>query len=310
MWLERAAVDAAPYPTMRMTRIPPFDSDEARRSLRGLDAPYPVHVLVADANARRASDAMKFHVWKTDLPPGSVAMVKPGVFVSTPEFLFLQAARFMPFEALIEFGYDLCALYTCRLLDGDYLELPRAVCTAERICDYLDGAGGAPGIQNARRAIPWVLDRSRSPRETPLAISMVLPRHKGGQGVKHLSLNQKIPLTDEEQRAAGKHYYEIDLYWSEGKLGLEYFGREPHEGPMRTLGDIRRESILASKGITVHGVTKTQAEDVAELERFAKLFINAQGARWEKPTAKHERAMRALLRKLYKPRAYDGMEYF
>ena len=106
---------------------------------------------------------------------------------------------------------------------------------------------------------------------------------------------------------AGKTHYEVDFYEGKGKRGLEYLGRDSHDGPVRTLEDIRRESILSSKGIHVHGVTKTQSEDVLELERFAEILIRGQGKRWRKPTPDHERAMRALLRKLYRPTVCGGV---
>jgi len=219
--------------------------------------------------------------------------------VSTPEFRFLQAAHRLPFLRLVEFGYELCALYTYRIPGRAYTELRAPMTTTARITAYLEGCSGAPGVRNARAAIPQVLDRSRSIRESKLAVSLVLPRWRGGQAVSDLELNRRVPLNAEERKAAGKRYYELDFSVCDGMFALEYFGKEEHSGAIRETRDIRRESILQGKNIAVHGVTKSQAENVMELERLAKLLYAATGDRWRAPSAAHEKAMRDLLRQLY-----------
>lgn len=336
-WL-RLAVLGEPEPTTcRISRVPPVASSEIRKALgdRGVQSrgnaglahmgdalssgeghpshwrrivPMPLHILVPDAGSRRHFDGLHCHVWGGRLPVGAIARWPSGDFVLTPECLFLQAAVEMPFVQLVQFGYELCALYTVRYGDGSCRELARPLSSARRIGEFLAKCDGLPGVKKARAAIPWVLDRSRSPRESTFAISMTLPRFRGGQAVRNASLNREITLTDEERRSAGRHHFEVDFYipcTGEGRtgIGVEYYGKEEHAGAMREVRDIRRESILASKGIEIHGVTKAQVENVVELERLAKALTLAQGGRWRKPTEAHERAMRALLRDLYPHRA-------
>jgi hypothetical protein len=122
---------------------------------------------------------------------------------------------------------------------------------------------------------------------------------RGGQGVGGLELNSVVSLSPDERKAAGKHHYEVDLCFGRGKVALEYYGKSEHEGRMRETRDIRRESILSSKGYSVHGVTKSQAENVMELERLAKLIKLARGERWRNPTPEQEASMRRLMRELY-----------
>ena len=114
-----------------------------------------------------------------------------------------------------------------------------------------------------------------------------------------LELNAKVPLSAYERTVAGRRHYEVDLYSRRGSVAIEYFGKFEHGGPIRETRDIRRESILASKGYSVHGVTKSQAENVMELERLAKLVKQARGERWRKPTPEQEARMRRLLSELY-----------
>lgn len=296
--LQNAACSDARLPETRAKRVPRPDAQAVLAAKQLLPDVTELDVLVPSPSAR-CRGAEKCHVWSNPLPPGSVARLSEGVLASTPEFLFLQAAGRLPFVQLVQFGYELCALYTVRLPKAPYLELKKPLTTTSGITAYLEACDGAYGVRNARAAIPWVMDRSRSPRESKLAISLTLPRMKGGQAVRGLELNRVVPLTKREQRKAGKKHYEIDIYADGAKFGVEYYGRDFHEGLMRTVCDIRRESILKSKGITIHGITQSRAESVQELERVAEAILKAQGERWRKPTEQQERAMRRLMNELY-----------
>ena len=91
--------------------------------------------------------------------------------------------------------------------------------------------------------------------------------------------NYVVPLTGEQRKAAGKGHYEIDAYFPGGMLGFEYYGKDGHTGTVREVKDIRRESILNDKGIAIHVVTKSQAENAQEIIRLAQVVRNARGLR-------------------------------
>ena len=296
-----------PSKPSRMLHIPDVDTTLLRDNPHVASSSTPMHVMVPNRASRSRIPEVAFHVWSGNLPPRSLVKVDDDVFVSTPEFIFLQAAFQLSFIQLLEFGYELCALYTVCVTSGRLTELNQPITTMERIGRFLKGCSGLPGVKRARQVVKWILGRSRSPRESKLGISMTLPRAYGGQGVCGLELNKVIPLSNAEQKASGKHHYEIDVYSELGHIGLEYFGKHEHEGPIRETRDIRRESILLAKGITVHGVTKSQAENVMELERFAKLLRDARGERWRKPTPEQERRMRKLLRELYPNQGHSSL---
>ena len=306
-WIRAALAGRRPPGPSRMLHIPDVDADALRNNAYTASSSAPMHVMVPKRASRSRIPEVAFHVWSGNLPPRSLAKVEDGVLVSTPEFVFLQAAFQMSFVQLLQFGYELCALYTARLPGGELNELDRPITSVASIAHYLEGCAGSPGVKRARQVAKWILARSRSPRESKFGISMTLPRAYGGQGVWGLELNVVIPLTKAEQKVAGKHHYEIDVYSELGETGLEYFGKDAHEGPIRETRDIRRESILLAKGITVHGVTKSQAENVMELERFAKLLKEARGERWRKPTPEQERRMRKLLRELYPNQGHSSL---
>ena len=178
-WWLRGTVDgnSISEPSRRVTV--PMPTKEAMQEALGRFPDRPLHVLVPTPGARYASRSLRGHAWQASLPLGSAVRVG-NCYVSTPEFLFLQAAFCMPFIQLIECGFELCALYTHRLRDYDYTELPCALTSAERIQTFLERCNGLRGVRAARLAVRWIKDRSRSVRETKFAISMTLPRAYGG----------------------------------------------------------------------------------------------------------------------------------
>lgn len=298
--LQQAASGKGGLVASRVTSTPSFDEQAAGQVKEWLPEGVGLELLVPNSENRRYGH-MKCHVWGDGLPPGSVRKLDNGIYVSSPEFLFLQMATSLPFVRLVQFGYELCALYTVRLPNVNYLELKEPLTTQARIAGYLGGCSGMYGVKQARKAIPWVLDRSRSPAESDFAISFTLPRLKGGQAIRGLKLNKEFPLTKKERRTAGKGHYEVDFCFEGIQDAFEYYGADAHEGPIRTVKDIRRESILKSKGVIVHGITKGQVRNLQELERLAELVTKARGKRWHRPTRQQEAAMIRLLDELYPP---------
>ena len=256
------------------------ESKEALSEL-GLPGLPVVHILVSDAESRRNTQRVQCHVWSGKLPHGSVCRVKRGVYIASPEFCFLQMAPTLDFTHLVELGCELCGLYSTGFNERNrgFADLPEPLTTVDKLCSFLVRAKGLYGANIARKAMRFILNRSRSPRESKLAISMALPRRKGGQSCLPIELNYVVPLTGEHRKAAGKGHYKIDAYFPGGMLGFEYYGKDGHTGTVREVKDIRRESILNDKGIAIHVVTKSQAENAQEIIRLAQVVRNARGLR-------------------------------
>jgi hypothetical protein len=128
---------------------------------------------------------------------------------------------------------------------------------------------------------------------------MTLPRNLGGQGVRGMKLNYGIALPKNVQRVAGKSSYRIDLFDPQTNVGFEYLGELYHSGMIRGVADLRRESILQSLDIKVHGVTKMQARNLSELNRFARIVYRERGLKYRAPTPAQTQCMLGLLRVLY-----------
>ncbi|MDO4533775.1 MAG: hypothetical protein Q4C36_08650, partial [Coriobacteriia bacterium] len=227
--------------------------------------------------------------------------IADGIYVSSPEFAFLQIAGDATRMGLIELGYELCGFHATHCHYGDdSLQMPQPLMDKRRLAVYLDRAKGLYGAGAAVWAQRYVHERTRSPRETKLHMSLSLPRHYGGQAADFLELNAEIPLGKKLQKVAGKPKYEIDLFARDGKTGFEYNGKPYHSGEMRTLEDIRRESILRAKGISIHVVTKPQSENALEIIRLARIAYKAQGRRFRPLTMEHVAKTQRLLNELYR----------
>jgi hypothetical protein len=169
----------------------------------------------------------------------------------------------------------------------------------QRLAAFISRAKGLYGANIARKAMRFILDRSRSPRETQLAISLAFPRKLGGQSCRPITLNQVVLLDSKRSAAAGKDYYEIDLSFPGCNLGFEYYGKDSHRGPVRMLKDIRRESILGDKGIAIHAVTSSQAENALEIIRLAQVVRRTRGIRRRKTALEDVTRTQRLLNELY-----------
>ena len=69
---------------------------------------------------------------------------------------------------------------------------------------------------------------------------------------------------------------------------------------MRSIEDIRRESVLRNKGISVHVVTKSQSENALEIVRLAKIAYKARGRRFRPLSPDHIMKTQRLLNELYR----------
>lgn len=308
--LQHAAAGHPAFPRLedfRRTRAQAFPQrvqpEEVRDFAGSLPLSRPLHVYVSNARGRRNAEDVACHCWTTAaLPRGSLLTVGEGICIASPELAFLQAAASSSGMDLLELGYELCGFYGIDRRHGGMYALPAPITSTAKLASYLSRAGGLHGAGLARQALPRLHDRSRSPRESKLHLSLCLPRSCGGQGIDFLELNHRVPLGAAERRAAGQAAYEIDLYAPRAKLGFEYDGAEYHSGQMRTVRDLRKESILAGKGISIHVVTKTQAENALEVIRLAKVAYRAEGKRFRTPAPDHIARTQALLDRLYRPR--------
>lgn len=235
----------------------------------------PIDVLVFDDGGRRRSSSVACHVWQTELPANAFYRTR-GIYVSSPEFVFLQMAATLSIEQLIALGCELCGQYVLQPRSSEHASLldeaPKRLIpltNVSKIARFLESVGKANGKTKAKRALKYVVDGSRSPMETMTYMLLCLPAMLGGYGLPKPEMNAEIPLDSEARVIARRRRCEGDLCWVEKKLDIEYHG-EVHVGAAQMKSDVGRELGIEHMGWRVITITGPQVFNTDQFETVAK----------------------------------------
>lgn len=203
------------------------------------------HPLVTGEGNRRNSPFVSRHSWSSPVPPGAFVLVGPGVYVSTPEFTFLQLSRELsvPMAALV--GCSLCASYR---LDAQTGQIARCnpLCSVGSLSAFLDRANGVRGARIARRILDYIAEGAESPQEINMYLLSRLPLDLGGSAVEGLALNYEVEVDGRDapilDRATRKTF-RIDMGVPSLGVGIEYLGK--HHDLQQDLDRERMNALLA-----------------------------------------------------------------
>ena len=252
-----------------------------------------VHVLVPGKSCFRKSESYSYRTWDSELPKDSLIRIGEGVYVVSPEFLFLQMARYLSWLQLTLLGMELCGCYkvgeTRRNRKGP-------VTTPGKLSRFIDSCPRKSGTRRARRALRYVVARAFSPMESKVTLLLCLPRALGGYGYSFPDLNREIPVPPELCAACGCPELKCDLYWEDFHFAIEYDSDEHHSEASEILSDSRRNATLAAMGIDVMTLRKQDVYFVDAFEAAAAKIGYALG-RHDRPTTEHMRKARIELRR-------------
>jgi len=257
----------------------------------------PVHLLISSCRKRVVSDWFACSLWPHEVPPGSFVSPVRGVYVSTPEFCFLQMASRLSRIELVRLGYELCSTYRFDPSNSRGFAGRRVLTTRERLLGYLEGAGNAPQAQKAAGALAWVADGSASPRETITSMLVSLPSEMGGREVGMPHLNWEVPAGAGED---GPRRF-IDLYWPDRRFGLEYDSDLEHADPKGMTRDSIREKEIELKGIRLARVTNAELKTEKGRDLLHKTICRGLGKRYVEPSERTAYSRRALASLLLAP---------
>ena len=264
-----------------------------------IDPGHPVDVLVFDANQRRQSKRIRSHLWSSSIPTGAFYRDR-GIYVSSPEFTFLQMAPQLSIHQLIALGCELCGTYVLlpknRQHPGAIDDHPKRIApltNIDRLNAFLAQAEGAQGIRKARRAMRFIAEGSRSPMETMTFMLLCLSPLLGGYGLPKASLNPEIPLDDEARVVAQQRKAQGDICWPDQSLDIEYNG-EVHAGLQKMREDAGRVLGIESMGWHVITITSPQVFDIDRFEIVAKEAADHLNWYFQKRTLGNTSARRTL----------------
>lgn len=241
------------------------------QSVNELKFTEPVHVLAVESVQRNATDSIVFHRMPKKLPANSFLKVSEGIYICSPEYCFLQAAKYLSFPQLVLLANDLCAIYM-KDDETEYQQRRRdPITTVKKIQSFLNQSNNIQGVTRAKRAIRYALDRSNSPMESRLAVLARLPFSRGGYALPEPKLNLRLRLQKKAADYLGRDYCTCDIVWEEQKVILEYDSSLSHLNKEQHIQDKGRATALTMSGYKVLSATSEQVKNFGNVEI---LFIN------------------------------------
>ncbi len=246
-----------------------------KQQVQELSFKKPVHIAVGETMNRKWSEEIVWHALQRKLPPNCFRQAADGVFISSPEFCFLQAAAELPIHQLVQLANNLCAIY---ILDPyeDYGQRRRdPVTSVQEIQKFLQGLKRYWNLPKAKLAIRYALDHSNSPMESNLATLALLPWRYGGYNLKAPKLNLDVNLSETGAEHLGRETICCDMVWGDEKVVLEYDSNLAHLSPDQHAKDKKRITALSLSGYQVISVT---ANEVRSFRAVEELFLRVRRA--------------------------------
>ena len=293
-----AAVACALEDTRRLVSKDPPPRHWKIRDALEVDGPpllpilQPVDLLVESSASRRNSRNRRCRIWNHRLPDGAFVPLGQDVYLSRPEFVFLQLAVDLNDTELLLLGYEMCGFYAVRRRGIAHAERCRPLMTTGSLKRFLDRmAPGIHGLLRARRTVPRVLDRSASAAETAMVALLCTPRSHGGYGLPLPHMNPQVTIPAKLRELLGGHPLMCDAYWPDARFALEYDGKLDHEGADGRARDRNRISRLTAAGIVIETITWRELSNPWQFDKVARrvahhigyqLFSRDYGAAWHR----------------------------
>ncbi len=279
-----------PYPLLEgsRTRLEPV-----LPLLEGLSVPYQLIVWTREDRRRTALTCS----YMLDLRDGHYPAIRVAdeLFVSTPEFTFLQMASVLDDERLLFLGLELCGRYGMR--DGRVF-VRKQTCTRQQLLAFAERAQHVRGRKRAEAVAAKVLEGAGSPMEAVLALVLHTPCEAGGYGLAAPELNRSLPVEGDARRLWSGDRITPDLLWEDAKLAIEYDSDEHHTAGQRIANDARRRDVLVELGYRVVTVTAEHMRSPWEVERIAGIVARAIRADLAPQDAEARRARTSLLARM------------
>lgn len=260
----------------------------------------PFHVMVAERKDKRSFHDVVTHVTSHCYSAGSFVRIASGIYVSSPELCFIQLASMLCQHELVKHGYALCGGFaddpaesTDSQTSSRGLSSRAPITSVSSMRCYIEDNATLYGAQKASQALRWVRDGSASPRESDLAMRMMLPHRLGGYGLDGALLNHRIDLDARSRSRGFSSYYVADLCWPDAKLVIEY-DSDLHLTSEQIAKDASKRRVLESMGYKVITVTKLQLDSITEMDGIAHVAARCIGKRIRPQSASYRDQQRRL----------------
>ena len=259
----------------------------------------PWHILHDGKEGTKSSMLAERHRSLLNYPRGSFVRIAEGLFVCSPELVFVQMASCLSFGELLALGYELCGCYP-RSTQKSVPLVRRPLTTPNRLMAYAARLNGAKGAKLARAVAKQVRAKSGSVMETELAAIAFSAEVYGGLGIAEALINAPVALSEEARRVARTDRVVLDFYWPKAHFGIEYNGRTAHASADQQDRDSRKRDGLMVDGIETATMTNSQFQNVTECTALLDRASGRAGKKRRKRRAAHADAHRKLRRQVSK----------
>lgn len=307
-----------PASDYRRSRLPPTKGPSAtagRRALEQLGCGFKdLHVLVGSQGGKRHSRGLITHCSSAKLPSSAFYKVEASgidAYVTSPELTFALMGCSCDELALIAAGNALCSVYryepSARGGVVNRLDCGEDAWTSRKKLESF--ARKHPEIRGSGRALKalrYVYDGARSPRESGIALISDLPHRLGGYALGSIMMNPSLTIFVGLDRYGHRRYVKrlpdiiVTANAPDGTVratGIDYDPWSTHGEEERAFSDIlRRNQIATVSSLTHITITSNQANNyllfkttMGEVRR--SLHVR-KGPRFGRKTSQAERNLR------------------
>ena len=258
------------------------------------------HILVAGAESRNRTKGFKRHVWNGPLPDGSFYRIGEDLYITSPEFSLVLIAQRLSLIDLTLLCCESCGRYVRDPAHPKGFYKRPAITNIMRIEAFIEKLGPARGTAKLRNALRYALENAWSPMESAVALLMSMPVRLGGYGFPKPLLNYRKHFSLEEARMANREHVDLDVYFKDFNVAVEYNSDEDHTGAARIASDAIRNNTIEYIGIRVMILTWGQVRYLGSFDDAMKQLANKLGRTVHAPS-KAVMAKRRQLRKCALP---------
>lgn len=281
---------------------------------RGIPGDVPLDVVVSPGDTHRTAKSVVRHPASLPLGLGSLCKIGHGEYVFTPEMCFYQVASVsvttlkgkvdarVRIVAVILLGLELCGCYSLSTSKRGFFDR-KPLTSVSRLVRTAFELSSCYGISRMREALPWILDGSRSPKESQLYLILCLPAELGGFGLPKPELNHTIDVGRiSDGFFAHREICTVDFYWAFARLVVEYDSKAFHAdlGTDKVQRDDARADALRELGYDVVTITHDDLFDEQRLHAKAEGIAQRLGVELPPSTEEyldmHQQLVNMLLR--------------
>ena len=287
----------------RPERYAPELTHSDREKLAALGLSDFLELAVFNENDRRRITESRQSIYQRTLPKDSFIRICDGLHVASPEFCFLEYARYnsIPDTALL--GFELCGYYS--LHHADKASARKALTTKPKLAAFLQKCHGLPGIEKALAAVTLFANGSDSPMESIVAATFTFPFKFGGLGQTPYYLNKNIVLPANDYRPCDQPRT-CDLLFPHAQIEIEYNDKENHIKKRQQTKDARRFDEMAESGLICKQLTLERLQNINEMEHIAKEIAKRSGKRFQPRCPNYRERQIALFSKLVPGFSYQN----